>query len=170
MTPRKQSLASKLNGAAFEVYMPLSTEERKVYVTLQEELGKEFKKGTRNRETAIHQLATAAYSNGSIKTHAYDIMELVKLAYTTFDDANRQIIAKDYFLKSVHSDMQVLKAKYPKMEEVTLTDLANETSRLEIVGIKAKLGGNLSEVDAVELRVALLTLRWKGWLLGYPRY
>ena len=51
---KAQCLASKLNGAAFEVYMCLSTEERKVYATLQEALRKELKKDTCNREAALH--------------------------------------------------------------------------------------------------------------------
>ena len=54
---KAQCLASKLNGAAFAVYMRLSEAERKVYGTVQEELRKEFKTGSINREAALHQLS-----------------------------------------------------------------------------------------------------------------
>ena len=81
-------------------------------------------------------------------THAYEVMELAKLSYPLFNENNIQIIAKDNFLKSLHTDMQVeLKAKYPKLEEVTLSDIAKETTRLEIVGIKARsTSGRCEEV------------------------
>ena len=148
---KAQCLASKLNGAAFDVYMRLPTDEKKVYETVQEELRKEFKKGTTNRESALHQLTEVKYSSGSIMTHAYEVMELVKLAYPGFSEDNQQTVAKDSFLKSLHTEMQVqLKTKYPKLEEVTLSDVAKETQRLEIVGIKTTVASPPSDVDVVD--------------------
>ena len=83
-------------------------------------------------------------------THAYEVMELVKLAYAGFDDGNQQVVAKDSFLKGLHMDMQVqLKTKYPKLEDVSLNDLAKEAQRLEIVGIKSTLSSPSVDISKV---------------------
>ena len=147
---KAQFLASKLSGKAFQVYMRLDENDRKNYDSLVTELRKEYKKGTRDREAALVELSGIKYNGHSIMNHAYDIMELIKLAYPTFTDAHRQIVAKDYFLKSIHKDMEIeLKAKYPKFDEISLTDLAKETGRLELAGIKSKSIGT-SEVNIVK--------------------
>ena len=149
---KAQALAAKLNGVAFEVYMRMSNDDKKEYTTLKEELRKEFKKGTASREDALKQLSVIKYREGSIKTYAYEVMELVKLAYPDFDAANRQIVAKDGFLGGLHADIQVsLKTKYPKMNEVALDDLAKEAQRLEIVGVKTKSYVR-TDIDAVDLK------------------
>ena len=54
---RTQDLASRLDGPAFDVYMRLSTENRKNVEKIREELLKEFEKGQLNREEAIIELS-----------------------------------------------------------------------------------------------------------------
>ena len=52
-----QALASRLEGPAFDIYLQLSTEERKDIKKVTEELLKEFERGKHNREEAISELS-----------------------------------------------------------------------------------------------------------------
>ena len=90
-----QCLASKLSGEAFQVYMRLSADDKKDYNKLETELRMEFKEGTSNREAALDELKGVKYKGHSIITHAYNIMELVKLANPTFNSAGMQLVATD---------------------------------------------------------------------------
>ena len=95
---------------------------------LQKELLVEFEKGHANREEALFTLSNRVRNpNESAYTYAYKLKELVKLAYPSFDSSTRAVIAKDYFVRGLHSDMQLaLKS---------IDSLAEETTRLQLAGI-----------------------------------
>ena len=77
--------------------MPATTEEKRDYTTLTTELRKEFKKGSANREVALNKLSITVYRGWSIMTHAYEIMELVKLSYPTLEEVNHQILRRTIY-------------------------------------------------------------------------
>ena len=91
-----QNLASRLEGRAFDVYMRLSEEDKKDAEKIKGELLKEFEKGNQDRETAIHELNNRKRKpDESAQTFAFKIMELVKLAYPTFNEDTHKTIGKD---------------------------------------------------------------------------
>ena len=51
-----QAIASRLEGPAFDVYLRMSSEDRKDASKIKAELLKEFERGKRNREEALDQL------------------------------------------------------------------------------------------------------------------
>ena len=53
---KAQLVASYLDGAAFDVYMRLSADEKKNPDTIKDELLKEFQRSQLNRKAAIHEL------------------------------------------------------------------------------------------------------------------
>ena len=82
-----QALASKLEGPVFDVYLRFSADDRKDPEKLKAELKTEFEKGKRNREEALSELANRPRKVGeSTQNYAYKLMELVKLAYPSFDN------------------------------------------------------------------------------------
>ena len=86
-----QNLASKLEGRAFDVYMTLSPTERKDINKIKSELLKEFEKGKQKREIAIFELNIRKRKpEKSAQTFAYKVLELVKLAYPSFNDEARK--------------------------------------------------------------------------------
>ena len=135
-----QALASKLEGPAFDVYLRLSTEDRKDPEKLKAELKREFEKGKRNREEALSELANRPRREGeSTQNYAYKLLELVKLAYPSFDNKTLEAIAKDYFVKGLHSDMQVALKSLEKFSDAEIRTIADETTRLELAGIRSLL-------------------------------
>ena len=101
-------LASKLNGSALDIYLRMSEEDKKSAEKIKEELLKEFQRGNRDREEALAELSARSRRKGEpAQTFAFKIAELVKLAYPTFSNATREVIAKDYFIKGLHSNMQL---------------------------------------------------------------
>ena len=76
-----QNLASRLKGKAFDVYLPLSEEDKKDPDKLKDELMKEFELGNKDREIAVHQLSSRVrHHDESRQTFAFKVQELVKLA------------------------------------------------------------------------------------------
>ena len=131
-----QNLASKLEGCAFDVYIRLSTADRKKVDKIQSELLKEFERGNLDRETAIVELSSRRRkSDESPQTFAYKIIELVKLAYPSFDDSTRKTIAKDYYLKGLHPKMQIVLKSLPSFNDADVDKLTSETMRLQLAGI-----------------------------------
>lgn len=134
-----QFIASRLEGRAFDVYMRMSDADRKDQTKIKAELLKEFQRGKQNREVAIHELSTRTLMPGETPlTYAYKLIELVKLAYPSFDDATRLTIAKDFYVKGVHPDMQVSLKSLATFADYTINDLARETTRLNLAGIKCQ--------------------------------
>ena len=148
---KAQFLASKLSQGAFQVYRRMSADDKKDFTKLTDELRKEYKRGSRDREAALDKLKDIKHCQGkSIVTHAFEIEELVKLAYPEFNAASCQALAKDYFIKSVHEDMEVaLKSKYEKIKEVDLAAMARETDRLSLAGVKVHRKLNTVDVNAI---------------------
>ena len=135
---KAQFVASKLSGPAFDVYMRLSDGDKKDFTKIKEQLKKEFERGQLNREEAIHILGSRLRKpDESPETFAYKIQELVKLAYPTFADGARKTLAKDYFVRGVHPEMQIALKAETTFETNDVDALAKETVRLELAGIKS---------------------------------
>ena len=79
--------------------MRLTDEEKKFFETIRDELFKEFERGQLNRDEALRQLEQRnQLSNETALAYAYKIIELVKLAYPTFQAQVRLLsIAEDLF-------------------------------------------------------------------------
>lgn len=135
---KAQFLASLLMPPAFDVYMRLSDDDKKDPEKIEEGLLKEFQRGQLNREEAIHILNDRVQKKDeSPPTFAYKLIELVKLAYPAFAENIRLTIAKDYFVKGVHPDMQVALKSWGQFEASDIHATATETVRLELAGIKS---------------------------------
>lgn len=135
-----QDLASRLDGPAFDVYMRLSTEDKKKVDKIKEELLKEFEKGQLNREEAMFELSNRSRKHGeSAHTYAYKLLELVKLAYPTFNDETRATLAKDYFVRGLHPQMQTALKSMEKFSTSDIKALASETTRLQLAGVKSNI-------------------------------
>lgn len=133
-----QAIASRLEGPAFDVYLRMSSDDRKDADKIKAELLKEFKRGKRNREEALDQLGKRSRQEGeSAQNYAYKLKELVKLAYPSFQNKIQDTIAKDYFVKGAHNDMQVALKSLQGFEERDINKIADETTRLELAGIQA---------------------------------
>ena len=116
-----QDLASKLEGRAFDVYMRLADTDKKDASKIKTELLKEFQVGSQDREVAIHELTTRRRKpEESPQTFAFKIMELVRLAYTSFDPK-----------------MQIALKSLPKFSELLINEVAKETVRLQLAGIES---------------------------------
>jgi hypothetical protein len=133
-----QNLASRLTGPAFDVYMRLSDAEKNNNETIATELLKEFKPGQQDREEAIVQLQKRCRQvEEPTLTFAYKLLELVKLAYPDFNENTRGTIAKDYYVKGLHLDMQIALKSLANFATSNINDLAKETTRLQLAGINS---------------------------------
>ena len=138
-----QNLASRLEGRAFDVYMRLSQDDKKDVEKIKSELLKEFEKGNQDREMAIHELNNRKRKpDESAQTFAFKIMELVKLAYPTFNEDTHKTIAKDYFVRGVHPKMQISLKALPDFDKADINKLAVETTRLQLAGIGSFAAAN----------------------------
>ena len=119
-----------------DVYLRLGEEDRKNVTKIQKELLVEFEKGHANREEALFTLSNRVRNpNESAYTYAYKLKELVKLAYPSFDSSTRAVIAKDCFVRGLHSDMQLALKSMEKFANCDIDSLAEETTRLQLAGI-----------------------------------
>ena len=135
---KAQFLASKLLPPALDVYMRMSADDQKDFSKIEEALLKEFHKGQLNREEAIHLLSERTQKTDETpQTFAYKVLELVKLSYPDFTEVVRLTIAKDYYLKGVHPDMQVALKSWSEFADKDIHELAIETVRLELAGVKS---------------------------------
>lgn len=101
-----QALASKLEGPAFDVYLCLSSEDRKDANKITPELLKEFERGRRDRAEALSELSKCKREVGESKQNfGYKILELVKSSYPTFESKTQETILRDNFVNGLH--MQV---------------------------------------------------------------
>ena len=131
-----QNLASKLEGRAFDVYMRLSDADKKDAAKIESELCNAFEKGKLNREIDINELNNRKRQpNESAMTYCYKILQLVNLAYPTFNEDTRQTIAKDYFMRGVHPKMQSALKSQLTFAEANIKELAGETTRLQLAGV-----------------------------------
>ena len=131
-------LGSRLVGPAFDVYMRLSAEKKKDFEEIKAELKKEFERGQLNREEALSVLQNRPQgAKESPQTFEYKLIELVKLAYPDFTDDVRGTIAKDYFVKGVHPEMQIALKSRASFADDDISVLATETVRLSLAGVKS---------------------------------
>ena len=73
------------------------------------ELSKEFERRQQDRQRALYELShRTLQADESDETFAHKLIELVKLAYSSFEDTVQKAKAKDYFVKGLHQDMQVV--------------------------------------------------------------
>ena len=135
---KAQYIASRLVPPAFDVYVRLSADDKKDFDKIKAELLQEFERGKLNRDEAIHILSDRRrLPTESPQTFAYKLIELVKLSYPTFSDATRKTIAKDYYIRGVHPDMQLALKTKPTFAKNDIHAIATETVRLELAGIKS---------------------------------
>ena len=133
-----QNLTSKLEGRAFDVYVRLPAGDKKHVEKIHTELLKEFEHGNQTREAAIFELNNRKREKDeSPQTFTFKLLELVKLAYPSFEDEALKTIAKDYFIRGVHPNMQVALKLAPDFATASIDKLAIEKSRLQIAGIKS---------------------------------
>ena len=133
-----QDLARKLEGRAFDEYMCLADTDKKDASKIKNDLLKEFQVGSQDREEAINKVTThRRKAEESPQTFAFKIMELVRLAYPSFDKTNQDTIAKDYCMKGIHPKMQIALKSLPKVSELLINDVAKETVRLQVAGIES---------------------------------
>ena len=143
-------LNQALEGPTFDVYLRLSSEDRKDVNKITTELLKEFEGGRRNREEALSELSNRKRKPGeSTQNFAYSILELVKLAYPTFESKNLETITKDYFVQGLHRDMQVALKSLEKFETKTLNEIADEATRLELAGIQSLAANKMFSANSV---------------------
>ena len=134
---KAQLLASRLNGRAFDVYLRLPEDQKQEFEAIKGELLNEFERGQQNREVALHELASRPHAAGEAPvTYAFKLLELVKLAYPKFDEPTRLEIAKDYFVRGLHPEMQVALKSLANFSALDVNKLAAEATRLHIAGIK----------------------------------
>ena len=125
-----QHIASKLEGPAFDVYLRLPEDDKKNVAKIKQELLSEFEKGQLNREKAIQELAKRSRAKReSAQTFAYKIVELVKLAYPSIEDDTRGTIAKDYFVRGLHADMQLALKSDEKFSSTDIKTFIRPTER-----------------------------------------
>ena len=128
--------------------MRLTDNDRKDPAKVKKELLKEFEHGKRNREEALNELSKRKRQQGeSAQNYAYKLMKLVKLAYPTFENKTQETIAKVYFFSRLRVDMQIALKSIDKFEESDLNIIADETTGLELAGIKSVTAGNFFKVD-----------------------
>ena len=133
---KAQHFGTKLLGPALDVYMRLTSEEKKDFTIISDELLKEFERGQLNRDDALYQLERRnRLPNETALTYAYKIIELVKLAYPTFQNTVIQSIAKDYFVRRLNNQLQVALKAAKDFSASDIKTLAKEAVRLEIAGI-----------------------------------
>ena len=88
--------------------MRLTDADKEDFAKIKEELLKEFERGQLNREEALNILKDRVRApDESPHIFAYKLVELVKLAYPAFAETVRKTIAKDYFMKGLHPEMQI---------------------------------------------------------------
>ena len=151
---KAQNLASRLSGPAFEVYLRMTDDDQKDDTKIEAELLKEFKRGKQDREEAIAELQNRRRRpDESTQTFAYNLIELVKLAYPSFTDDVRRTLAKDYFVKGVHPKMQIALKSIERFQDLTINDLATECVRLQLAGIQsyANVTASSSELTSVNV-------------------
>ena len=148
---KAQYMASKLDGPAFDVYIRQSVDDKKQFTKIKDELLKEFERGQLNRDEAIQKLNDRPrIAEKSILTYAYKLTELVKLSYPSFDDANRETVAKDYFLRGLHPEMQTALKSGANFSSSDLKALTAEATRLEVAGIKSSRNTKIFPVNNCE--------------------
>ena len=132
-------VAERLDGAAFDIYMGMAEEDKKDHEKLKKALLDNFDRAARNREVAMEELKhKERLPAEGAEVFAYRVLELVKYAYPKFDSATVSSLAKDYFVKGLHKDLQRELKKDTNFENKSLQQLAEGVTYLEIAGVSSK--------------------------------
>ena len=132
-------IAEKLEDAAFDTYLAMATADKKDPAKVKAALVKAFDRPKRNREVAIDELAhRVRLPNEAAENFSYKISELVKYAYPNFNENTRMTLCKDYFVKGLEQDLQKELRKDRNFATMSLKDLAEATTYLEIAGANSK--------------------------------
>ena len=126
-------IAERLDEAAFDTYMTLTTEDKKDPEKIKDALLNGFDRSKRNREVAVEKLKDRGrLPNEGAEVFAYKIKELVKSAYPKFNDDALALLTKDYYVKGLHIDIQKELRKHEAYEDKSVDDLVTQTILLEI--------------------------------------
>ena len=102
------SLASCLQGNAFDVYLRLSEGDRKDIDKIKTELLSEYEIGRMDREKEVVEFTNRArLSNEPAKTCAYKLQQLASLAYPDFNNAAMGLITKVVYVRGLHHSLQL---------------------------------------------------------------
>ena len=136
---KAQYLASLLvEGPALNVYLRLSTDQRKNAEEIKTALRNEFEAAHRDREVALEKLAKRKIlRNESPQTFAYALQELAKLAYASLPAESQDAIAKDYFVNGQSKEMQTALKSLTDFSNKSMMDLAKETVRFQTAGVQS---------------------------------
>ena len=146
---RAQYMASKLVGHAMDVYLRMSDEDKKDPEKLKAELLKEFERGQLNREEAIAELdSRKRLPDEAAETYAYKVIELIKLAYPSFDPAVRASLAKDFFVKGLSNELQLALKSGANYSTMDVKAVTTEAVRLELAGVGVKKPCTEASVEA----------------------
>ena len=156
-------IAGRLEDAALDIYMGMSEDDQKDPENVTAALLNNFDLAQQNREIAVEELMhRKRLPEEKIEVFAYKILELTKYAYPKFNDATKGAIAKDYFVKGLHADLQKELRKLSDYDEKTLTQLTEMTTYLEIAGInsnaskpKSESVGEISSVSNLETKLVM---------------
>ena len=102
MTGEKKALAiaSRLGGAAFQVYFRLSEADHKKPETVAEQLKKEFIKVETDTGVAMVEINNRTMKEGkSPAQFAHEIGRLAKLAYPGFEEFALSTVTRDTFIR-----------------------------------------------------------------------
>lgn len=147
-----QAMASKLEQPAFNVYLRMTDADQKDIEKLKTELKKQYEKGNINREEAQTLLSTRLKkADESIKDYAFELKRLAALAYPKFNAENCNQITKDFFVKGLDTDMQLMIKSLEKFADSTLDMVVEETVRLELAGIKPTSKSKDTHVYSVDV-------------------
>ena len=140
-------LGCRLVGPAFDCYMRLSDEDKKDFNAIRDELYQEFEKGNLDRAEAITVLNNRQrLSDESLQTYAYKLSDLVKLAYPSFTDVARNLLAKDRFVEGLHPSLQLSLKISNGFKNMNLRQATDEAVRLELAGVKSSAKPSVNSV------------------------
>ena len=146
---RAQYMASKLVGHAMDVYLRMSDEDKKDPEKLKAELLKEFERGQLNREEAIAELdSRKRLPDEAAETYAYKVIELIKIAYPSFDPVVRASLAKDFFVKGLSNELQLALKSGANYSTMDVKAVTTEAVRLELAGVGVKKPCTEASVEA----------------------
>ena len=131
------ALASRLEGAAFENYRRLDSEEKQDFDVIVVSLKREFLSGAIDRRLAVEELRGRKWKQFEepLAAFAHDIDRLVRLAYPGFDSGSAITLARDAFLDGLPREFQILLRRDKTTNAKVVKELAEEVNQLRLAGI-----------------------------------
>ena len=132
-----RALASRLEGAAFENYRRLDSEEKQDFDVIVVSLEKEFLGGAMDRWLAVEELRGRKWKQFEEPpaAFAHDIDRLVRLAYPGCDSGSAITLARDVFLGGLPREFQILLRRDKTTNARVVKELAEEVNQLRLAGI-----------------------------------